>query len=338
VLYVNGALRGTVPKKISLIAVEHRLEIRKDGYKPYRTKITPRPGFPQELSVTLKKKLSAKGASAEIIKAVNGYTLKLISPAAFTAGSSRREQGRRSNETLRKVILKRPFYMGIREVNNKEFRQFLTNHHSGFFKGHSLNREEHPVVQVTWQQAALFCNWLSEKEKLPPVYRKQSDKLVPKNPLPAGYRLPTETEWEYCARFANNTASLRYTWGDTFPPKPGTLNVADLSAKDLLSRYLEKYNDGHPVTAPVASYTANALGLFDLGGNAAEWCHDYYSIYTSSADSAGIDPTGPKQGKLYVIKGSSWQHASISTLRSAYRGYANDKRNDLGFRICRYAK
>jgi formylglycine-generating enzyme required for sulfatase activity len=228
--------------------------------------------------------------------------------------------------------------MGVREVNNREFREFFASHDSGSFKGLSLNRDEQPVVQVSWEQAALFCNWLSEKEGLPQVYIKKGEKLLAQDPLSTGYRLPTEAEWEYSARFASNKISLIYPWGDTFPPSSKVLNIADLSTKDLLSAYLGKYDDDYRVTAPVSSFKPNALGLFDLGGNVAEWCHDYYSIYSFSPTALYQDPTGSQQGKHHLVRGSSWQQSSISALRCAYRDYSDDKRIDLGFRICRYAK
>jgi formylglycine-generating enzyme required for sulfatase activity len=227
--------------------------------------------------------------------------------------------------------------MGVREVTNREFRQSFASHNSGFFKSQSLNRDDQPIAQVSWEQAALFCNWLSEKEKLPPVYVRQGGNLVPREPAPTGYRLPTEAEWEFCARYANNEVTLKYPWGNTFPPKARMLNIADESARDMLSAYVENYNDGYPLTAPPASFKANTLGLYDLGGNVAEWCHDYYSIYSFSTDKVYVDPMGPQQGKHHVVRGSSWRHASISALRSAYRDYSNDKRIDVGLRICRYA-
>ncbi len=336
-LFINGKSQGAVPQSLSLIAVAQRLKIVKEGYEPYQAEVIPRPGFPQEVEVALKKRTSANGAAPAIIKAVNGYSLVLIHPTSFTMGSSRREQGRRSNETLREIVLERSFYMGVREVTNKEFREYLSAHKPGSFKGKSVSLEEQPVVQVSWEQAALFCNWLSEKEKLPTVYSEQEGKLISGETLSTGYRLPTEAEWEYCARFAQNRASLMYPWGDTFPPKSRSLNIADISAKDLLSVYLEKYDDGYPVAAPTAAFEPNALGLYDLGGNVAEWCHDYYSIYPYSPIAIHHDPSGPQQGKHHVVRGSSWKDASISVLRSSYRGYSNDKRIDLGFRICRYA-
>lgn len=335
-LIVDGKNQGLVPPELKLVAVSHQIEIRKQGYKPHKTQITPRPGYPQEIKIALTKIKSKAISPTGVIKAQNAYPLKLIRPQPFTMGSSRREQGRRSNETLRKIILQRPFYMGVREVTNKEFKQFLASHKSGAFKGQRLSQADYPVVQVTWEQAALFCNWLSARESLPPVYIKKGSRLVAAEPIGTGYRLPTEAEWEYCARFINSQASLKYPWGNRFPPTSPSGNYADISAKNLLPAYIENYNDGFPGTAPPAKFKANSLGLYDLGGNVAEWCHDFYAIFTYNTNKTDIDPTGPMEGKHHVVKGSSWKYAGMGKLRLAYRDYSDDKRPDLGFRICRY--
>jgi len=337
-LIVDGRSLGRVPPNLRLVAVEHRLEIKKQGYRPYLTRITPRPGFPQEINIALYKLSSSPGSPAGIIRARNGYELKLIQPGSFSMGSSRREQGRRSNETLRKIKLQRPFYMGIREVTNKEVRQFLTAHNSGAFKKQSLNQDQLPAAGITWRQAALFCNWLSAKESLQPVYVQKGGRLTAADPVGNGYRLPTEAEWEYCARFNRKRDQFKYSWGTGYPPPAEAGNFADASARDLMTNYLATYNDRYAISAPPSKFKKNALGLYDMGGNVSEWCHDYYSLYPYNAQKTYIDPLGPTEGRHHVIKGSSWMQAGISELRLSYRDYSDTKRPDLGFRICRYVK
>jgi formylglycine-generating enzyme required for sulfatase activity len=99
---------------------------------------------------------------------------------------------------------------------------------------------------------------------------------------------------------------------------------------------MASYNDGFPLTAPPGNFEPNRLGLYDLSGNVAEWCHDFYQIYRSGRKF--VDPTGPETGRHRVVRGSSWKHGSISTLRISYRDYSDSKRNDLGFRIARYVE
>jgi formylglycine-generating enzyme required for sulfatase activity len=337
-LFINGKSIGKVPQKINLLATVQNIEIRKKGYQPYSTRITPRPGFPQEIRAVLKP-LSPEGSTSQaLVKARNGYVLKRINSGRFVMGSSRREQGRRSNETLRKIELRRPFYMGLKEITNKEFRMFVAQHDSGFIKSVSLNSDDLPVVQISWDQAALFCNWLSAQESLPPAYVLKNGKLSAAKPMTTGYRLPTEAEWEYCARFTPRGVNLKYPWGEEFPPRSESGNFADVSARILLANTIEGYTDGYPATAPPGIFPASHLGFFDLGGNVSEWCNDYYDIYSYDAEKIVADPSGPEDGSLRVIRGSSWRHAGISSLRLTYRDYSNEKRPDLGFRICRYAE
>jgi formylglycine-generating enzyme required for sulfatase activity len=337
-LIVDGENKGTVPQKLKLLATGHEIEIVKKGYKPYRTRITPRPGYPQEIKITLAGEKSTPTGLAGVIAASNGYTLKMIRPGPFTMGSSRRERDRRPNETLRNIDLQRPFYIGVREVTNVEFKEFLASHNSGRFKGEKLNQDDQPVVQVTWEQAASFCNWLSARESLPLAYVNKGGRLVAAEPIGTGYRLPTEAEWEYCARFTKNQGALKYPWGNQFPPTSPSGNFADTSAQKLLTAYIENYNDGYPVTAPPEKFKANDLDLYDLGGNVAEWCHDFYTIYTYNNNNTDIDPTGTLEGQYHVIRGASWKDAGSKRLRLAYRDYGKVKGEDLGFRIARYLR
>jgi formylglycine-generating enzyme required for sulfatase activity len=118
---------------------------------------------------------------------------------------------------------------------------------------------------------------------------------------------------------------------------PGSGNYADSSAQGLLKGTINGYDDTFPVTSPVDSFDPNPLGLYNMGGNVAEWVHDLYTIYPSTGD-VEIDPLGPREGELHVIRGSSWQDASITELRLTYRDYGQDARPDVGFRIARYAR
>ena len=335
-LWVDGRSRGPVPEQLTLLAVPHRIEIRKEEFTPVIHRVTPKPGFPIELQAGLKRTNATEVPG--VIKAANGYRLKRIAPARFQMGASRREQGRRANETLRVVLLTRPFFMGLKEVSNREFRDFDPAHDSGIFKGSPLDQDDQPVVQVTWEQAARFCNWLSRREGLTPVYDETRGKLRAQGPIGNGYRMPTEAEWEFCARYGTAARAWKYPWGNAFPPPAKSVNIADASAARLLTLVVEKYDDTFPAAAPVGSFAPNPEGLFDLGGNVSEWCHDFYSIYPVQPDQVATDPSGPQEGQHHVIRGSSWQDASIGTLRAAYRDYQDEARPDLGFRICRYAE
>jgi len=336
-LFVDGTALGKVPAELKLPAVEHAIEIRKEGHDPFRTRTLPRPGLPQQVKATLKRRDAAPdaGAGAGLIRAKNGYEMKRVGPGAFSMGSSRREQGRRSNESLKQVRLSRPFYMGTREVTNREFRGFMPSHTSGAFKNQDLNRDDLPAVMVSWEQAALFCNWLSVKESLPPVYIQQEGRIVAADPLGKGYRLPTEAEWEFSAR---QGLTAKYPWGDAYPPAAGAGNYADESARGLIDVTIEGYNDGYAVAAPPGKFKPTSTGLFDMGGNVAEWCHDYYAIDPSESEKEQVDPTGPREGSHRVVKGASWKLAGITHLRIAFRDYSAGGRNELGFRICRYAE
>ena len=224
---VNGKRVGTGSQQLTLPAFEHTLEVVLAGHATERRRVTPREGLEQQLSISLQTQREAKLAalSPEITTAL-GQTLKLFIPAEsalseFTMGASRRESGRRANEVLRPVALQRMFYLQTTEVTNAQFRQFQAEHNSGQVESNSLNREHQPVAQVSWQQAAQFCNWLSRREGLPPFYQQQEGIVTGFNPEATGYRLPTEAEWAWAARSAG-AELLKFPWGETFPPTEGS--------------------------------------------------------------------------------------------------------------------
>ena len=159
-------------------------------------------------------------------------------------------------------------------------------------------------------------------------------------PATTGYRLPSEAEWEWSARFVGgqNGAGQRYPWGSGFPPPPRSGNYADKLADGLAPNLLPGYEDGYPVAAPVGSFEPNALGLFDLGGNVAEWVHDFYDGSLPIDPPEAADPFGPAGGAEHVIRGSSWMHGRLVELRLAYRDVGREPRADVGFRVARYAE
>jgi len=342
VVAVNGQRRGSGDLTLSLPAVEHTVTVSLDGYDTVRRQVTPRPGLPQLVEVTLKTRQQAQLARTpgEVTTPL-GQTLLLFNPAAsplstFTMGASRREPGRRANEVLHPVALTRLFYLQTTEVTNAQFRQFQPGHNSGQVAGNSLNRDHQPAVQVSWQQAAAFCNWLSAKQGLPPFYREQNGVITGFNPDATGYRLPSEAEWAWAAR-ANGASLLLFPWGDTFPPTQAVENYADNTSAYVTGRILNDYKDGQVVSAEVASFKPNQHRLYDMGGNVSEWVNDVYSIPRAN-DATERDPLGAQTGDNFTIRGASWTRSKLSELRLSYRDYGQAGRDDVGFRIARYAE
>lgn len=338
-LYIDGVAKGNARQSLQLLARPHRIEIRKAGYTSLIATLTPQPGVERTLQVTLKTEAQTRAASIPaMITAPGGQPLKLFRPnTVLTLGASRREQGRRANEILRKVELKRPFYLSSTEVSNQQFQQFRRQHTSNHANGHTLNQRHQPVVSVTWTSAALYCNWLSEQQGLAPFYIEKDGEISAYDTQALGYRLPTEAEWAWAARWQKGEMA-KFPWGKSLVPAKKTSNIADASAANILPRVLRDYNDGFVVSAPVASLLANDKGLYDMGGNVAEWVNDYYSLAVNASGSVEKDPVGPSKGQFKIVRGASWRHSGMTELRLSYRDYSDSARDDLGFRIARYAE
>ena len=178
----------------------------------------------------------------------------------------------------------------------------------------------HPVVEVNWDDAQAFAKWLTEKERRDGT-------------LAAGqsYRLPQDWEWSVAVGLPEARAGTPkekagvikdvYPWGTQWPPPVGAGNFSDQTAKAKGSRvrYIGGYNDGYAWTSPVGSFGANRFGLFDLSGNAWEWCEDWYDA----------------EQKRRVLRGGSWDVDHPFYLLSSYRvSYAPVYRtDDVGFRL-----
>ena len=336
-LWIDGKPSDRLNRPITLAAVPHEIELRKEGYAGYRKTVIPQPGFSQEVKVRLLTIAEARLARLKpTITTAIGQEMLLLQPSPLTLGASRREPGRRANEVLRDVDLNRLFYLGTKEVTNADFRRFASGHSSGRFQDADLDREDLPVSNVSWDEAALFCNWLSTQEGKEPFYIEEFGSIVGINSGSLGYRLPTEAEWAWAARHVDDASPLlRFPWGDRLPPPDRHGNYADRAATHVVGRIIFGYNDNYTGAAPIGTFQPNAKQLYDLGGNVAEWVHDYYEI---PAPGQTLNPLGPHEGDYHVIRGSSWMHGTLSELRLSFRDYGAKGRNDVGFRLARFAE
>lgn len=195
--------------------------------------------------------------------------------------------------------------------------------------GRDMTRD--PIVLVTWYGAAAYCNWRSQQEGRESCYNLSTWEC---DFSKKGYRLPTEAEWEYSAR--GGLSAYRFPWGDTI-----SHNQANYQSDATFSYDISPTRGYHPTwhglffpdTSPVGSFPANGFGLYDMAGNAQEWCNDWYSAsyYESSPQS---NPTGPATGTGRVIRGGSWD-SSAADCRVASRDYYVPSRGetDRGFRV-----
>lgn len=336
-LLVNGRIIDSGTRLIDLPIRPHTIALQKEGYAGYTTTLTPKNGLTQQVRVKLLTLAEARLAALKPQrKSAAGDDLLLFQGGTFTMGASRREPGRRANEGLHDVTLERPFYVATKEVSNEQFQKYVNGHDSGEFQDSKLNKPEQPAVNLSWIDAALYCNWLSEQDGLEPFYRSDPGRITGVNPKATGYRLPTEAEWAFVARTTpGQDALLRFPWGPSLPPQDRQGNYADRSATHIVGRIIFGYNDNHIVSAPVGTFAANQHGIYDLGGNVAEWIHDFYVLPDATP---ATDPLGPPDAEFRVIRGSSWRSGTPSDLRLSFRDYGNDARNDLGFRIARYAE
>ena len=268
---------------------------------------------------------------------MNPFTARALSSAfaflvAISGTSARAEMGRWTNG-LGQVFVPVPsthVSFSIWETRVKDFAAFAatqpkrdrTNWNRSFY--HAITPvspgPDFPVVNVSWNDAQAFCQWLTAAEHRSGL-------------LPAGarYRLPTDEEWSQAVGIGDRetggtprekSAKLAnvYPWGTQFPPPPGAGNFADQTAKNCFTNWpaIANYTDGFVTTAPVGSFTPNALGIYDLAGNALEWCDDFYDA----------------SHKQRVLRGGAWNNCGPKSLLASYREHVAPGRYSVttGFR------
>jgi formylglycine-generating enzyme required for sulfatase activity len=170
--------------------------------------------------------------------------------------------------------------------------------------------KDDPVVLVSWNDAAEFCNWLSKKDGRP-------------------IGLPTSAEWEYACRAGTTT---NYVWGDDPDKGAGWANCADATL-DAAFPGPDRFSwaDKYQFTSPVDTFRPNAFGLYDMAGNVKQWCNDFAGPLPPHD---AVDPAGPLDGKVRILRGAAWSstvHSSRIVPRFAMVADLADP--SVGFRV-----
>ncbi|MFC2113116.1 SUMF1/EgtB/PvdO family nonheme iron enzyme [Bacteroidota bacterium] len=274
-----------------------------------------------------------------------------LSPEESAQRYDRSARSFHSEHPQHRVKISRGFYMGQTEVTRAQFARFVeetqyitdaeqvgwcwayVRHYKGIdyttqngewpqvdgihWKNPGFEQDDsHPVTCMSWFDAMVFCQWLSQKEG-------------------RTYRLPTEAEWEYACRAGSQSV---YSWGDTEDSGDGWCNALDLSAQEAYPEWEGfKWNDGYTHTAPVGLFKPNAFGLYNMHGNVEEWCWDWFDgdYYANSPEA---DPQGPDTSSLEhphrILRGGSWSTVP-RRCRSANRSLSGPDGQDtsFGFRV-----
>ncbi|HQH72666.1 MAG TPA: SUMF1/EgtB/PvdO family nonheme iron enzyme, partial [bacterium] len=245
----------------------------------------------------------------------------LIKAGTFTMGCPTDERGRSGTEwPPHQVTLTKDFYLGRFEVTQAQYQAIMTNNPISRY-GIGSN---YPVYYVSWFNCATYCNRLSEREGLVPIYNESTWAA---NWNANGYRLPTEAEWEYACRAGTTT---RFSHGDVLECDDECGSCANHD------QYMWWCGDINPFgTKEVGTKLPNAWGLYDMHGNVWEWCNDWWE--DSSNRGPQVDPKGHDSGSARVVRGGCWDFdARLCRSPVRYAGSSPNVRDYAGgFRVSR---
>jgi formylglycine-generating enzyme required for sulfatase activity len=281
------------------------------------------------------QKVRLKDLPKGIINSI-GMKLVLIPAGKFTMGSPKEEKDRsRFDEEQHEVELTKPYYLGVYEVTQGQFKKVM-GYNPSFFstdgqrkkgveyerggpaggkqKVKGLDTSDFPVENVSWEEAAEFCKKLSALEKETAAGRV--------------YRLPTSAEWEYACR-AGASPSTQFHTGKTLSSEQANFDASRKGNRPDLGSSLGR-------TCKVGSYKPNAWGLYDMHGNVFEWCSDWCGAVTENAPPPGPqrDPVGPSEGAQRVLRGGCWE-SWVEGCRTAFQGREepHERQPGFGFRV-----
>ena len=259
-----------------------------------------------------------------------GQTFTILDAGEFQMGSPDTEAFRQRDEHLHRRQIGRRVAIATKEVTVGQYQEFLKQNPA--FKFASLHKQEFaptddcPQVAVPWFGAVAYCRWLSELEGFEEgqMCYPELAKIGPNMTLPsdylsrAGYRLPSEAEWEFACRSGSNTC--RY-YG---------------SSDDLLGNYCWYRASSNGQTWPVGSLKPNDAGVFDILGNAKEWCQNRYTEYTLGSWDQCREEASDVGNWYRIIRGGSLDYPPYVVRAARRSSYPpNSYFNTIGFRIAR---
>lgn len=252
----------------------------------------------------------AQESPAPLPKSAGGLHFVDIDPGTFEMGSN--ALGLADEMPVREVTISRGFQMSVLPVTQRAYTSLIGSEPppSAFDDDPQL-----PVEQVTWFDAARFCNALSQKVGVEPCYQINGDGV--RWVSEQGYRLPTEVEWEYACRAGSNA---EFCCGDD---------------RNEVGQYAWFGTEAKGRTHPTGRKKPNAWGLHDVHGNVSEWCWDWY-FERAYATLGNKNPGGVSRGTFRIHRGGSYL-PEVLGVRSALRGRAtpDTRARTIGFRVAR---